>query len=370
MKIGIVCPYNLFRPGGVQEHVLAEYAELVRRGHDVRIITPLPKGHEEDAPKDWIFLGQSTIFYAPQNTTPEVSATVDIAAIDAVLEAEKFEVLQVHEPLVPLLPRQILGRCEAIKIGTFHAAKPGNIMGKSIAKSVGLFIRSVVKQLDAITAVSPAATDYVKDYIDLPVTYIANGIDLTTYKKDATIPRDKSTIFYVGRLEKRKGVDYLLEAFAILQKTMPHVQLIIAGDGPEREKLEEQSRLLGLQHVKFVGFVSHDEKKRYMQQCSVFCSPAIYGESFGIVLLEAMALGAPVIAGDNPGYEHVLRGRGMVGLVNPKDSVDFARRLAYFLTDDEFTTLWRKWSDTYVKTYSYKHIVDEYEKLFTSLLKK
>lgn len=370
MKIGIVCPYNLFRPGGVQEHVLAEQRYLRERGHTVVLITPQPRSYKELAPDGIVFFGQSAKWHS-QTTSFELSAAIDLKAADEFFEHEQFDIVQFHEPLIPFMPRQLLGRCPAIKVGTFHAAVADTAIAKSITGSFAPFFKSVVKQLDEVTAVSPAATEYIKDYVeDQYVTFIPNGIDLKQYVRDTSIPRSKSTILFVGRLEKRKGVAYLIQAMAELQKTVPHAQLLIAGDGPDREKLEMLAQDLEVKHIKFLGFISNEEKRRLMQECAVFCAPAIYGESFGIVVLEAMTMGAPVVAGDNPGYSFVLRERGMSGLVNPKDTIDFARRLKWFLTDEEFCQMWTNWSKDYVQKFSYQNVIDQYERLFTSLLNK
>jgi phosphatidylinositol alpha-mannosyltransferase len=174
----------------------------------------------------------------------------------------------------------------------------------------------------------------------------------------------------VGRLEKRKGVKYLIKAFKVLQERMPEAQLLIGGTGPDREKLEALVSEQDIQNVQFLGYLEDAEKIRIMQKADVFCSPALYGESFGIVLLEAMACGTPVVAGANPGYQTVLQGSGAIGIVNSKDLTDFARRLEIFLKDQDIQKLWKTWAKTYVKQFDYRHIVDQYEALYNEACKK
>lgn len=365
MKIGLVSPYNIFKKGGVQECVLAVQAELQKRGHRALIITPQPLGYTDDAPEGIIFLGGSADVKSPFHTTAQVSATVNTDRVEAVLAAENFDLLHFHEPWVPIVSRQILTHSNTINVATFHAKLPDTAMSKTIERVVLPYTSSIMKYLDVLSAVSDSASDYVRKLTDTEITIIPNGIDLQKYKPLARRPKNAApTVLYVGRLEKRKGVKYLLRAFALLQEQLPEARLLIAGSGPDREKLELYVDELGAQHVAFLGFIEDDKKIELMQTCDVFCSPAIYGESFGIVLLEALACGAPVVAGANPGYASVMRERAQLGLVNPKETADFARRLHVLLTDSELADGWRAWAREYIQQYDYPKIVDQYEALY------
>jgi phosphatidylinositol alpha-mannosyltransferase len=178
------------------------------------------------------------------------------------------------------------------------------------------------------------------------------------------------TIFYVGRLEKRKGLKYLILAFAQLVAEQPNVQLVIGGDGSDREELEAMVHDMEIPNITFLGYVDDTEKINLLQRADVFCAPAIYGESFGIVLLEAIACGIPIVAGDNPGYRYVLTDRGALGLVNPKDTADFARKLKLMLTDEELRKAWKSWAKQYVKQFDYEHIVSSYETVYQEAIAK
>ena len=207
-------------------------------------------------------------------------------------------------------------------------------------------------------------------YIRLEVTIIPNGIDFKKYKNSGTSRQKNQTILFIGRLEKRKGVQYLLQAFAELLQRQPQAKLVIIGDGSQRNRLENFAYQVGIdKRIEFLGFVDEATKRRLLHESAVFCSPALYGESFGIVLLEAMASGLPIVAGDNPGYASVLKEKGTLSLVNPKDTIELSRRLELFLTDEEIRRLWRTWAKNYVKQFDYKIIVDEYEKLYKAVLK-
>jgi len=362
------------RGGGVQEIVRDFYRELKRLGHEVRIITPLPRDDGEHYDKEGIiFLGNGTDFRSPLGTTPTFSVSVDTDEIDQMLTREKFDILHFHEPWVPVLSRQILTRSTAVNIATFHARLPETLMSRTMAKVVTPYTKSVLKYLDALTAVSEAAAEWITKLTDEPVTIIPNGINLKHFKpmrREAAKKDDKAlkTILYLGRLEQRKGPKYLLKAYEQLVKQQSDVQLWIAGKGPDREKLEAMVQELALPNVTFLGYISDEEKLRLFQAADLYCSPAIHGESFGIVLLEAMACGLVTVAGDNPGYVSVMKEMGAISLVNPQHTDAFARRLALLLNEKDLRTNWQKWAKNYVKQFDYPAIVKRYEELYTYTL--
>lgn len=368
MKIGIFCPYDMFKGGGVQEHVTATQQELLRRGHEAIIITPQPRSYKGEAPDGMMFVGGSANLKS-LSTVVQVSVTASPEKVAAVLENEKFDVLHIHEPWVPIVSRQVLTRSTAANVCTFHARLPDNRMSKTIERVVKPYTKSIIKYINSFTAVSDPAAQYLKHLADVEVHMIPNGIDTDKYKPNLSAKTESPTIFYVGRLEKRKGVKYLIKAFKILQQKMPEAELLIGGAGPDREKLEEYVHEESIKNVQFLGYMTDEEKIVTMQTADVFCSPAIYGESFGIVLLEALACGKPVVAGANPGYETVLKETGALGLVNPKDSAEFARRLQIFLTNQDMRDMWTAWATKYVQQFDYKHIVDQYEAVYKAACK-
>jgi phosphatidylinositol alpha-mannosyltransferase len=232
----------------------------------------------------------------------------------------------------------------------------------------------LLRHIDVFTAVSTAAAEYLLSLAEVPVTIIPNGINLKHFQHSVAHAggakkKQPKTILYIGRLENRKGVKHLLDAFALLQERVPKARLVIAGDGPDREKLEMQAEELNLRNVEFLGFVDETTKKQLLHTADLFCSPALYGESFGIVLLEAMASGLVTVAGDNPGYEAVMQGLGQLSLINPKDSALFAHRLQLLLLDEDLRSLWKKWAKTYVQQFDYSKIVDKYEAVYMQALK-
>jgi phosphatidylinositol alpha-mannosyltransferase len=370
MKIGLVCPYNINKHGGVLEVVLALKDGMKARGHDVKILTPLPRGVEAGDLSDVIFVGSSMDFGSVARTTTQVSST-DGDKIDAILAEEKFDILHFHEPWTPLLSRQLLQRSTSVNIATFHSQIPETIMTRSVIKSVTPYLKSVMKYLHVLTAVSDAGAAYAAGLTNEPITIIPNGIDLTKYKRRKVIKNnDEQTILFVGRLEGRKGAKYLLRAFQLLVQDNPHLKLIIAGDGPERERLELLAEDLKLHNVSFLGYISEELKLELLAEADLFCSPAIFGESFGIVLLEAMATGTVAVAGNNAGYSGLMQGVGALSIVNPKDTEEFARRLHLLLNEPALRKLWQKWAADYVQQFNYPQIVDQYEELYQEALKQ
>lgn len=374
MKIGLVCPYNIERNGGVLEVVLALRDGLQAKGHAVKIITPIPRSPESAKPPDVIFAGTSVDFRTLTftDTTSQVSSQADTEKIDAMLAEEKFDILHFHEPWMPLLSRQLLSRSNAVNIGTFHAKVSDAMMSRAILKVVTPYLRSVLKYLHELTAVSQAGAEYVAGMTDQPIAIIPNGIDLKKYKpsKKAKKLGEGDTILFIGRLEKRKGAQYLIRAYSGLVQDNPDTKLIIVGDGPERERLELLVEDLHLSNVSFLGHVSEELKLQLLNEADLFCSPALFGESFGIVLLEAMATNTVCIAGNNSGYTEVMQELGAVSIINPEDIPEFTRRLNLLLHEEGLRSLWQKWAKHYVQQFNYPDIVDRYEAFYVEALKR
>lgn len=370
MKIGLVCPYDFFRHGAVQKLVELLDEELSNRGHDVRIITPRPRNYKGEAPERTIFVGRSTKWNTPINTTLEVGMNFESNGIDEILEAENFDLIHVHEPEVPVIGAQIASRANCPIVATFHATHPENTVGKTIELFRIPYARSIFKKLAGMTAVSDTAARFVREWSGQDVEIVPNYVDLAKYRDVAGVKRDPNMILYVGRLEKRKGVKYLLEAFAELAERDSKVKLVIAGNGSDRSKLEDWVLSNEVPRVKFLGNVSEERKVKLMNQAGLFCSPAIFGESFGIVLIEAMAAGVPIVAGDNSGYACVMKDRGLLSLVNPKDTPEFSRRLELMLRDIDIRNVWLDWANVYVEQFDSQPVIDQYEEVYKKVIKR
>lgn len=369
MKIGIVCPYDIARGGGVQEHVLAQAKGLQQRGHNVKILTPKVR-HQESVFNGVIYIGSSTKVKTPIKTSLELGASFSRDQVDDVLAAEDFDILHIHEPEVPLLGAQIVAKAQCPVIATFHAIHPQTPMGRTIESLRIPYSRSIFANLAELTAVSDPAAQFVRERTKREVHIIPNGIDLTKYSfAGKSKPPTEKTILYIGRLEKRKGIMYLLKAYAELVQHRSDVSLQLVGEGELKDSLKDFVRSNKLPRVKFLGYVDESKKLELLRKATVFCSPALYGESFGIVLLEAMASGAVTVAGDNQGYSSVMRGTGRQSLVNPKNTDEFWRRLDVMLDDQALRAAWLNWAQSYVVQFDYPRVIDRYEALYKKLVK-
>lgn len=334
MKIALVSPYDFAYPGGVCNHISCLAHHITRMGHEVKIISPASKAISS--------LGDSLI---PVGSPRPVPASGSIARITislwlssrvkTILDREKFDICHLHEPLMPMLCTTVLRLSPVPKIGTFHASG-GRYWYSSYPWK--LILKSWFQKLDGKIAVSPPAMSYVSKHFPGEYTIIPNGVDLEHFSTNVS-PIDefideKLNILFVGRLEKRKGLDYLLEAYRQIKPEIPNSRLIVAGPGTRlRRKYEKRVKQNGLKDVVFTGYVSYDDLPRYYKTADIVCSPATGKESFGIVLLEAMAVGKPIIASNIEGYASVLTHGAEGILVPPKNPEKLAEALLSLMTN-------------------------------------
>lgn len=374
MKIGIVCPYNLFRHGGVQETVFAHAKILADRGVDVEIISPRPYGYDGEVPGNVRLIGVSTDLNYPFRTKADISFNVGQKEMMDLLKEEQFDILHFHEPWVPMFPRQLLNLSESINVGTFHAKWPEKLIYRTFGKAIKPYARSIVDDLDYLVAASEPASHYINELIGSEVPIIFNGIDLERFDPERVKPLpeyddDIPTIVYINRLERRKGPDLLLQAYSRLVEIMPEVRLVIGSDGDMRDKLEDFVKIYNLPNVTFTGFVDDETKVRLYRSADVYCAPSPYGEGFGIVLLESMAMNIPYIAGENPGYRYASADMADELLVDPYDAKAFAEKLKWLLTDQSARKKFVDWATERKKLFDYERIVSQYQEVYEKLLK-
>ncbi len=373
MKIGIVCPYNMALGGAVQEISKEMYDELSARGHEVVILSPRPKQGEPNLPNYRVIYIDKANDLTLMGTTAQVSFCTDRSSLKQIFDTEKFDIIHMHEPWVPLMNSQILRQATCPVAATFHAKLPDGFVG-GVIKTIGqLYTKPLLGHISEFVAVSEPAAEHINSVLGRAVRVVPNAINLKAYTAPKTfkpLNTDKKTLLFIGRLEKRKGVAHLLRAFKVLHSLHPDTKLLIGGKGPERVKLEQQVLDEDIKGVEFLGFLEDNYKKELLQRADLFVAPAIYGESFGVILIEALASGQVVVAGDNPGYRSVMKGFGEVSLVDPKDYARHAALLEKLLYDKALREQYRAWAKDYVKQYDYSVVTDQYEKIFTSLVGK
>jgi phosphatidyl-myo-inositol alpha-mannosyltransferase len=331
MKIGLVSPYVYPLPGGVTQHVRYLYENLRLRGHDVRILTS-SHGLQRTSEGDVIRLGKG--FSMPANGsvgTVTVSPRY-VSQVRNLLERERFDVLHFHEPFVPFLSLVILRESRSVNVGTFHAYG-----GWSPAYEFGSrAMKSYAERLHGRIAVSAAARHFIDRYFPGDYKVIPNGVDVDRFRRAVPLSRwqdGTQNVLFVGRFEPRKGVLDLLKAHRILRREGRTSRLLLVGGGPQEREARRYIATRRLGGVEFLGRVSDDEKAQLFRTADVYCSPATGRESFGIVLLEAMAAGAPIVASDIHGYKGVVRRGREALLVPPREPKELALALDRLLGD-------------------------------------
>lgn len=322
MRVGLISPYSLTVPGGVQYQVLGLARALRGLGHDARVLAPCD-GPPPDA--GVTPLGMSIPTAVNGSVAPIAPDPAAQLRLIRSLRDERFDILNLHEPLVPG-PNMTAGlfKSEPL-VGTFHAA--GTIGAYTWARPA---LRWLANRLDRRVAVSEDARALAETALGGTYELFFNGIEVDRYAKATPWPTDGPTIFFVGRHEPRKGLAVLLEAMAELP---PDVRLWVGGTGPDTDAL--RSRHAGDPRIEWLGRISDEEKARRIRGASIFCTPSLGGESFGIVLLEGMAARTPVVASDLPGYRNVARAGRDALLPPPGDVAALARALRTVLTDPD-----------------------------------
>lgn len=332
MKVALVSPYDYQRPGGVGEHVRHLATELRSRGLEVKILAPSAERHEP-AVEGLLALGRPIPIPA-NGSVARISLSFHLARkIREVLEQERFEVVHLHEPLMPALPVTVLRiNTEAVNVGTFHAYARQNL-GYYYGRPL---LRRLFRRLDLCVAVSEPAKTFVSRYFPADYTVIPNGIDPACFNpavppaEGVAHPR-RRTILFLGRLEERKGLGTLLDAYQLLRQVRADCQLVVAGDGPLRRGYERRVEEEGIPDVRFCGFVPEADKPGYFTAADIYCAPNTGKESFGVILLEAMASGVPVVATAIDGFRQVITD-GVEGLLAPPgDEAQMAASLARLL---------------------------------------
>lgn len=320
MRVGIICPYSLTLPGGVQGQVLALGRVLRQRGIDATVLGPCDGAPPDPAVNP---LGASLPTAANGSIAPVAPDLPAQLRTVAVLRDEGFDVLHLHEPVAPGPTMTALRLKIAPMVGTFHAAG-----GSAAYRWMRPVTRWLGRQLTYRCAVSEQARDMAKSALGGDYEVLFNGVELGPFGDIEPWASDGPTVFFLGRHEPRKGLAVLLRAMVELPRD---VRLWIGGEGPETERM--RSEHAGDPRLEWLGRISTDEKVARLRAADVFCAPSLHGESFGIVLLEAMAAATPVVASNLDGYARVARAGQDALLVPPGNAPALADALGQVLRD-------------------------------------
>ncbi len=336
MKIALVSPYDYPYPGGVTEHIAALDKQFRALGHDTRIIAA--SSTDEDVLGEHVIKVSGAVSPVPYSgSTARITlAPAVYRRVKKILRDEKFDVVHVHEPTVPILSLVVLRHSHALNVGTFHAYRESNVMYEYMRP----LLQRVFNRLDGRIFVSDAVREYITQYFPGDYTIIPNGIDYERFSSPDLQPiaqfnDGRPNILYVGRMDKRKGFRYLLRAYPYIKEAIPDARLIVVGAFSDKDKAPfiRYAHAHKLRGVHFVGYVSPEELPRYHRTATVYCAPNTGFESFGIILLEAMAAGLPIVASDITGFRPVLQDGAEGLLVPPEDAPALARAVIQLLND-------------------------------------
>jgi phosphatidyl-myo-inositol alpha-mannosyltransferase len=332
VKVALVSPYALDVPGGVQAHVVALAAALRSRGDEVTVLGP--GATDLAATGDAVDLGAHLRVPFNGSVAPIALHPMAARATRSALVGLAPDVVHVHEPAVPWVGLAAATAGVAPTVGTFHAwSDRSRLYGLSRPVT-----RRVLDRLAGAIAVSDAAAAYHAGALGRPVNtfrVVPNGVDVARFADAEPFSEhrdpDRPALLFVGRLERRKGLEPLIRAFTRLKSDRPDLRLLVVGDGPERERCAQLLSPRLREDVTFLGRVAHEDLPRWYATADLYVAPSLGGESFGIVLLEAMAAGRPIVASDIPGYRSVATDGRQGRLVPPGDPVALAHAITALL---------------------------------------
>ncbi|MDQ4106569.1 MAG: glycosyltransferase family 4 protein [Actinomycetota bacterium] len=377
MKVCLVTPYSWSFPGGVLEHVDALAVHLERRGHEVRVMAPNdpldlrtrllhPKlGRHGDLPERVIPVGRSVPLPSNGSLANLAFSPAVFRKVRRSIARYRSDVVHVHEPLLPPVGWAAVRAAKSLGIplvGTFHAHYPGGCYHYRLFKKA---LEPFFRALDARIAVSPTAARTAAEHFPGYYRVIPNGVDVERFRP-ANTPRNPDEVLFVGRRDGRKGLPVLLRAFPKVLERRPEARLVIVGSRPGEVKLPKSL----LSSVEVRGVVDEREIVRAMHSASLLCVPSTGAESFGIVLIEALAAGLPVLASDIPGYRAVVTPGHDGVLVPPGDPDVLAGALTGLLADDELRARLSEAGLRTARRYDWPNVAEEVASVYETVSRR
>jgi phosphatidylinositol alpha-mannosyltransferase len=330
MKIGMVSPYGWDLPGGVQAHIQDLALYCMAQGHEVSVIAP---AMDESALPNWVVSSGRPIAIPYNGAVARVAfGPVANRRVRKWIHDGQFDLLHLHEPAIPSLSLLACWAAEGPLVGTFHVSAPK----QRAIYAVGPILEPAIEKLHARIAVSETARITLTDHLETDAVVIPNGINYDSFALGPlAVDVSERTIGFIGRFdEPRKGLAILLESCEELLKSGEEFQLLIAGPGDAEQFLETMSSKLR-ERTKFLGRVSDQRKQEILRSVTLYVAPNTGGESFGIILAEAMAAGAPVVASDLIAFKDVLENGKAGEIFTAGDSAELASRIKALLNDSE-----------------------------------
>jgi phosphatidylinositol alpha-mannosyltransferase len=366
MKIAQVCPYDMDRPGGVQAHIRDLGTALMEMGHEVTILAPLVgEPVARSGGPQVVRLGRARkIGFG--GTAYEISIALgsEKKRLAAIVEQGGFDVMHYHTMWTPLLPFQVFRRSRAANVATFHDTPAPTFEGRLLAHLFRAISERLLPTLDGVITPSEAPLAHLAK-VGPPVHILPPSTDLSRFaaarlSKRARFDDGRINILFLGRLETRKGAALLLDAYRRLITDELPVRLIIAGKGEKENALREFGAAHALPNLEFIGGFFDDEAPQLYADCDIFCAPAPYGESFGIVIAEAMASGKPVVAAANAGYRTLLTGEGARFLTPPGDVDALTDGLRTLVNDADLRAKLGEWGRRNAMNYDARSVAPKF----------
>lgn len=366
MRILLVSPYDLTHPGGVTSHVLDLAHQFHAMEHEVAVAGPAGDGL---LPQNGYthHLGATFRLLSPGDSARVNLSPFVIQTVRSFVTKRHFDVVHLHEPFLPFIGPAFLHFADGVKVGTFHTWREGPHLPYLLAWPLVLYLN---RMLDGRVAVSAAARKTINSYVRADYRIIPNGVDFHRFAHPAPPPPhlldERPTLLFVGRIEARKGIPYLLKAYKTVKEQIPSARFVIVGEGGLRAEYQRDAARLDLADVHFEGFVPPERLPGYYQRADVFCSPSTVNESFGITLLEAMAARAPTVATTTNGAtlgENEVHGL----MVPPRDSDALAQAVVRLLEDRSLAERLAKRAHQRAKEFDWERValrlLDYYDEL-------
>jgi phosphatidylinositol alpha-mannosyltransferase len=373
LRVGLVLDDGLDKPDGVQQYILGVGKWLASQGHDVQYLVG-QTGRKDIANVHSLSRNIRVQSNGNSMTIPLPTRT---STLRRLLDDQQLDILHVQTPYSPFMGGKLirLAKSTTAVVGTFHIA-PNSPLISFGNRLLGLWCFRTLKRFDTMLSVSKAAADFARATFHIESDILPNVIDYNLFAGAEpldTYNDDVFTMLFLGRLVPRKGCQTLLRALHLVLKKDPDlkVRLVICGSGPLEAKLKRDAHRYGLDdYVEFAGFVPEDIKPRYYASSDLTIFPSSGGESFGIVLLEAMASGkAAVLAGNNPGYASVMSPRPEM-LFNPNDEQELAELIAKYMKDAQLRTEAAEWGHAYSRQFDINTVGPQLVDVYNKALRK
>ena len=361
IRIGMVCPYGWDTPGGVQTHIRDLTQHLIDEGHYVSVLAPI--SDESISHEDYVVNAGKPISIPVNGSVARVIfGPIASSRAKQWIASGDFDLLHLHEPAIPSLSLLACSAAEGPLVGTFHVSTPK----KKAIYAIGPILEPIVEKLTARIAVSELARSTLKDHFETDAVVIPNGIDGQKFSNAKVLEEFSGdyTVGFIGRFEEpRKGLQVLIDSLPIVARFIPNVRYLIAGPGESKDFLKEIDPQLR-NRIKFLGRLTDEDKASFLKSIKIYVAPNTGGESFGIILTEALSAGTAVVASDIPAFEAVLENGEAGALFINEDSEDLAKTLVSMLKEDQIRNRLASNGKLSAQKYDWQVVAEQIESVY------